>query len=89
MLPHFKFVVVALGAVAVTHPIAGSWIPRGNVAKPDCPPIASIVINSSTSSTIGTASLYDTITDARYDAGFFIDRVGLTTIPSSTWTASL
>jgi len=84
MLLRFKFVVFTLGAVAVAHPIIASWIPCGNVDKPDCPPIASVAVNSTTSSPAAIVSVYHAITDGRYDAGFFVDRVGLTTMPSST-----
>jgi hypothetical protein len=84
MLPRFKFVAFTLGAVAVAHPIIASWIPRGNVDKPDCPPIASVAANSTTSSPATIVSIYHAITDERCDAGCFVDRVGLTTMPSST-----
>jgi hypothetical protein len=88
MHPQIKAIAFTLGAVAVAHPIVASWIPRGNVEKPDCPPVASVVmqatISTSGSPFIGMQSVYDAITDARCDAGFFFDRTGLTIIPSST-----
>jgi hypothetical protein len=88
MLPQLKVVVFTFGTIAVAHPIVASWIPRGNVEKPDCPPIASVVMHATISTSgspfIGMQSVYDAITDARYDAGFYVDRAGLATIPSST-----
>jgi hypothetical protein len=83
MLQRFKFVAFTLGAVAVAHPIIASWIPRGNVDKPDCPPIASVAANSTTSSPAAIVSVYHAITDERYDAGFFVDRVDVTTMPTT------
>ena len=83
MLQRFKFVAFTLGAVAVAHPIIASWIPRGNVDKPDCPPIASVAANSTTSSpaAIGRSIMPSPMNATTLDS--FVDRVDVTTMPTT------
>jgi hypothetical protein len=77
MLPRSKPLVITFGIVAVAHPIVASWVPRGNVEKPDTPTIASVAMNSTTASQLGPmVTVFHATTDERYEAGILNDRLG-------------